>query len=109
MGLNIEAFKTLTIPIPKLQHPELLEIALTHPNHIYDRTNIITPQQKQKVLEHQGLANLGYIIFCRVISKYLSSNFSSLGKATLTIIESDLVSRKMLSELARDLKLRNNS
>jgi len=109
MGLNIEAFKTLTIPIPKLQHPELLEIALTHPNHIYDRTNIITPQQKQKVLEHQGLANLGYIIFCRVISKYLSSNFSSLGKATLTIIESDLVSRKMLSELARDLKLRKVS
>ncbi|MCH2050102.1 MAG: ribonuclease III domain-containing protein [Trichodesmium sp. ALOHA_ZT_67] len=109
MGLNVEAFKKSSIPISKFKHPELLEIALTHPNHIYDRTNIIRPQQKQQVLEHQGLANLGYVVFSRVISKYLSKNFSSLGKATLIIIESDIVSIKMLSEFAKDLKLRQFS
>ncbi len=109
MGLNIEAVKKASIPIPEFQHPELLEIALTHPNHIYDGTNIIRPEQKQQALEHQGLANLGYLVFCRVVSNYLSDNFSSLGKATLTIIESDIVSRKMLSEFAIDLKLRQFS
>ena len=106
MDLNIEAFKKSSISIPKFQYSELLKIALTHPNHIYDRTNIIRPQQKKQVLEHQGLANLGYVVFCRVVSRYLANNFSSLGKATLTIIESDLVSRKMLSEFARYLKLK---
>lgn len=106
MDLSIEAFKKSSISIPKFQHSELLKIALTHPNHIYDRTNIIRPQQKKQVLEHQGLANLGYVVFCRVVSRYLANNFSSLGKATLTIIESDLVSRKMLSEFARYLKLK---
>jgi len=109
MCSNIEAVKKVSIAIPQFQHPELLEIALTHPNHIYDRTNIIRSRQKQRVLEHQGLANLGYVVFCRVVSRYLSNNFSSLGQATLTIIESDLISRKMLSEFARDLKLRQFS
>ena len=109
MSLNIEAVKKVSIAIPQFQHPELLEIALTHPNHIYDGTNIIRPEQKQQALEHQGLANLGYVVFCRIVSNYLSDNFSSLGKATLTIIESDLVSRNMLSEFARDLKLREFS
>ncbi|MEM1170385.1 MAG: ribonuclease III domain-containing protein [Cyanobacteria bacterium P01_H01_bin.35] len=99
----------MSISIPEFEHPELLEIALTHPNHIYDGTNIMRPEQKQQALEHQGLANLGYVVFCRIVSNYLSENFSSLGKATLTIIESDIISRKMLSEFARDLKLRQFS
>ncbi len=106
MGLNIEAVKKVSISIPEFEHPELLEIALIHPNYIYDGANIMRPEQKQQALEHHGLANLGYIVFCRVVNNYLSDNFYSLGKATLTIIESDLVSRKMLSEFARDLKLR---
>ncbi|MGB3511053.1 MAG: ribonuclease III domain-containing protein [Microcoleaceae cyanobacterium] len=109
MSLNIEAVKQASIAIPQFQHPELLEMALTHPNHIYDGTSIIRPEQKQRALEHQGLANLGYVVFCRVVSNYLSDNFSSLGEATLTIIESDLVSRNMLSEFARDFNLKQFS
>ncbi len=109
MGLNIEALKKSSILIPEFQHPELLEMALTHPNYIYDETNIIKPEQKQRVLEHQGLANLGYVVFCRIVSNYLSDNFSSLGKASLTIIESDIVSRRMFYQFARDLKLRQFS
>ena len=109
MGLDIEAFKKSSIPIPEFKHPKLLEIALTHPNDIYDGTNIIRSEQKQQTLEHQGLANLGYIVFCRIVRNYLSDHFSSLGQATLTIIESDIVSRKVLSEFAKDLKLRQFS
>lgn len=109
MGLNIEAIKEASIAIPEFEHPELLEMALTHPNHIYDGTNIIRSEQKQRALEHQGLANLGYVVFCRIMSNYLSDNFSSLGEATLTIIESDLVSRNMLSEFAKDLNLKQFS
>ncbi|NES70432.1 MAG: hypothetical protein F6K24_37070 [Okeania sp. SIO2D1] len=55
MGLNIKAAKEAiakryvgSISVSYFQHPELLEIALTHPNHIYDGTNIIRPQQKKK-------------------------------------------------------------
>ena len=109
MSLNIEAVKEVSIAIPEFLYPELLEIALTHPNHIYDGTNIIRPEQKQQALEHQGLANLGYVVFCRVVNNYLSENFSSLGEATITIIESDIVSRKMLSGFARDLDLKQFS
>lgn len=108
MGLNIQAVKE-AIAISDFQHPKLLQIALTHPNHIYDGSNIIRPRQKQRALEHQGLANLGYVVFCRVVNNYLSDNFSSLGAATLTIIKSDIVSRKMLSEFARYFKLKQFS
>ena len=55
------------------------------------------------------MAKLGYVIFCRVVSNYLSDNFSSLGETTLTIIESDLLSRNMLSEFAKDLNLKQCS
>ncbi|GFZ96283.1 ribonuclease III domain-containing protein [Okeania sp. KiyG1] len=116
MGLNIKAAKEAiakryvgNTSVSYFQHPKLLEIALTHPNHIYDGTNIIRPQQKQRALEHQGLANLGYVVFCRIVSNYLSDNFSHLGKATITIIESDIVSRKVLAEFAKELNLKQFS
>ncbi|MDY7005335.1 MAG: ribonuclease III domain-containing protein [Cyanobacteriota bacterium] len=116
MGLNIKAAKEAiakhcvgSISLSYFQHPELLEIALIHPNHIYDGTNIIRPQQKQRALEHQGLANLGYVVFCRIVSNYLSDDFAHLGEATITIIESDIVSRKVLAEFAKELNLKQFS
>ena len=78
-------------------HPELLEIALTHPDYIREGNNLNRLEQKKRILEYQGLENLGYAVFSRVVSYYLRDRLSDLGEATITVIKSDVASREMLA------------
>lgn len=103
-NLKIERLKK-AIALPKFQHKFLLKIALTHPDYIYETTNLREDEQEKLALEHQGLSNLGSAVFAQIVSNYLSSRFPKLGNATLIIIKSDLVSREMIFKFAKKLKL----
>lgn len=97
------------IALPNFTHPELLEIALTHPDYIREVSNLNRLEQKKRILEYQGLENLGYVVFSKAISYYLRDRFSDLGEATITIIKSDVASREILAKFAVELNLRDYS
>lgn len=101
---KIKAVKK-AIALPNFKHDFLLKIALTHPDYIYQKTNLSIEEKQQLFLEHEGLVDLGSAALARIANNYLSSRFRKLGDATLTIIKSDLVSREMLAKFARELKL----
>ena len=84
------------IKIPSFQHPELLKIALTHPDTIEENSNLL-PQEKQvRILEYVGLVHLGSSIFNQIVTDYLLIRCAHLGSATRTLLKSDLISKFLL-------------
>ncbi|NEP42897.1 MAG: hypothetical protein F6K35_28190 [Okeania sp. SIO2H7] len=101
---KIEGLKR-AIALPAFKHSFLLKIALTHPDYIYQQTHLDPEERERLILEHEGLVEVGSTAFFSIVNNYLSSRFRKLGDATLTIIKSDLASREMLFQFARELKL----
>lgn len=97
------------IKIPTFQHPELLEIALTHPAAINENSNL-KPQEKQvRILEYVGIVHLGSSIFNQIITDYLQIRCGHLGSATRTLLKSDLISCSTLAQFALKLHLESLS
>jgi len=106
MSVNIEAVKN-AIGIADFNRTDLLEIALTHPSHIYENQNLNRQQQVQQEREYRRLAILGDGIFNALVIDYLYHRFPNLNQGALTNNwKNSLLSRKKLSEFARKLNLR---
>jgi dsRNA-specific ribonuclease len=106
MSVNIEAVKN-AIGIADFNRTDLLEIALTHPSHIYEDQNLNRQQQVQQEREYRRLAILGDGIFNALVIDYLYHRFPNLNQGALTNNwKNSLLSRKKLSEFARKLNLR---
>lgn len=106
MSVNIEAVKN-AIGIANFNRTDLLEIALTHPSHIYENQNLNRQQQVQQEREYRRLAILGDGIFNALVIDYLYHRFPNLNQGALTNNwKNSLLSRKKLSEFARKLNLR---
>ena len=106
MSVNIEAVKN-AIGIADFNRTDLLEIALTHPSHIYEDQNLNRQQQVQQEREYRRLAILGDGIFNALVIDYLYHRFPNLNQGALTNNwKNSLLSRKKLSEFALKLNLR---
>jgi dsRNA-specific ribonuclease len=103
--LNIEAVKQ-AIGIPDFKRTELLEIALTHPSHTYEKRHLTQQQKELQEREYRRLAILGDAILGAVVIDYLHQQYPDLNQGRLTNLKSNLVSQKRLAEFARELNLR---
>lgn len=103
--VNIEAVKK-ALGIPEFKQTELLDIALTHPSHIYENLNLNQNQKDIQEREYRGLAILGDAILAAVVIDYLHQRYPDLNQGTLTNLKSHLVSQKRLAEFSRELNLR---
>jgi len=97
------------LKIKAFHHPELLEIALTHPDAIAENSNLKPDEQKSRTLEYLGLNHLGANLFSQMVDDYLYLHCSHLGLATRTLLKSDLVSPGILTQLALKIKLDQES
>lgn len=93
------------VKIPTFKHPELLEIALTHPDAIDENSNLNSQEKKMRILEHLGIVHLGNSIFSQIVTDYLVIRCSHLGSATRTLLKSDLISCSTLAQFALKLHL----
>ena len=93
--MSIETVKQV-IGIPDFKKTELLEIALTHPSHIYENNNLNRQEQDLQERKYRRLALLGDSIFNAVVIDYLvdDDSFPSLNQGAITVLKSNLVSRK---------------
>ncbi len=103
--VNVEAVKK-AIGIPEFKQIELLEIALSHPSHIYENLNLNQYQKNIQDHEYRGLAILGDAILGAVVIDYLHQQYSNLNQGEITNLKSALVSQKRLAEFSRELNLR---
>ncbi|MCA1991368.1 MAG: hypothetical protein LDL41_04865 [Coleofasciculus sp. S288] len=104
--MNIETVKQV-IGIPDFQKTELLEIALTHPSYIYENQSLNRQQQDLQERKYRRLALLGDSIFNAAVIDYLvnDDSFPSLSQGDITVLKSNIVSRKKHAEFARKLNL----
>lgn len=93
------------LKIPTFQHPEWLEIALTHPDAIAENSQLNSQEKKAKILEYLGIVHLGNSIFSQIVKNYLLIRCAHLGSATRTLLKSDLISCSTLSQFAVKLRL----
>jgi dsRNA-specific ribonuclease len=104
--MSIETVKQ-AIGIPNLKKTELLEIALTHPSYIYENNSLERRDKDLQERKYRRLALLGDSIFNAVVIDYLvnDDSFPSLSQGDITVLKSNIVSRKKHSEFARKLNL----
>jgi dsRNA-specific ribonuclease len=95
--------------IQVFHHPELLEIALTHPDAIAENLALRPDEQKSRTLEYLGINRLGSHLFSQMVDDYLYLHCSHLGLATRTLLKSDVVGPSVLAQLALKIKLDQES
>lgn len=106
--MRIERIKQV-IGISDFKKTKLLEIALTHPSHIYEDNNLNRQEQDLQERKYRRLALLGDSIFNAVVIDYLvdDDSFPSLNQGDITVLKSNLVSRKKHFEFAGQLQLKD--
>lgn len=105
MSIDIEKVQE-AICIPNFKRTDLLEIALTHPSRIYENYNNRQQQDKQE-RDYRRLAILGDTILGTTIIDYLYQKYPDFNQEKITIIKSQMVSRKTCYKFAKKLNLKS--